>query len=79
MKLLNSVASILMCGEFLARLVHSYPRDVPQVLCSRMVPREKLSITRMCILATLPVSCTVYAVQLHYYYPQTESFLFAGL
>ena len=61
MKLLNPVASVLMCGELLAWLVHIHAifHRYCTVHCKRMIPREDASITRMCILATLPVSCTV--------------------
>ena len=61
MKLLNSVASVLMCGELLAWLVHIHAifHRYCTVHCKRMIPREDASITHMCILATLPVSCTV--------------------
>ena len=61
MKLLNSVASVLMCGEFLAWLVHIHAifHRYCTVHCKIMIPREDASITRMCILATLPLSCTV--------------------
>ena len=64
MKLLNSVASVLMSGEFLARLVHIHPifHRYCTVHCKIMIPREDASITRMCILAKLPVSCTVSTV-----------------
>ena len=31
-----------------------------------MIPREDASITRMCVFATLPVSCTVYASPLSF-------------
>ena len=50
-----------MCGEFLARLVHIHAifHWYCTVHCKRMTPREDASITRMCILATLPLSCTV--------------------
>ena len=46
-----------------SRAASAYPRDIPQVYCTvhgkRMIPREDASITRMCILATLPLSCIV--------------------
>ena len=64
MKLLNSVASVLMCGEFLARLVyiHVIFHRYCTVHCKIMILREDASITCMCILATLPLSCTVVLV-----------------
>ena len=64
MKLLNSVASVLMSGEFLAQLVHIHAifHRYCAVHCKRMIPRENASITRMCILVTLPLSCTVVGV-----------------
>ena len=62
MKSLNSVASVLMCGEFLTWLVHIHAifHRYYTVHCKRMIPLEDMSITHMCILATLPLSCTVY-------------------
>ena len=61
MKLLNSVASVLMCGEFLARLVHIHAifHRYCTVHCKIMIPREDASITRMYVLTTLPLSCNV--------------------
>ena len=58
MKLLNSVASILMHGEFLAWLV-PIP---PQVLYSTLQKNDLVSTTRMRIFAMLPASCTVNAI-----------------
>ena len=62
MKVLNSVVSILICGELLAWLVHIHAmfHRYCTVHCKRMILREDTNITRMCILVMLPVSCTVY-------------------
>ena len=64
-KLLNSVASVLKCGEFFVWLVHIHVmfHRYCTVHCKRMIPREDTSITHMCILVTLPVSCTVLLLQ----------------
>ena len=40
--------------------IHAMFHRFRTVHCKRMIPREDTSITRMCILATLPVSCTVW-------------------